>query len=294
MGMMVHGWVSGHVASTVFLSDMETWGGNFFQQDVARLSGQKILQCPPVDRGKNRREPSQEQNICGCLGHICPFVVAVSPTHTQPTAPVRLLAAGVSRVHTPPSPGLQHGWEHGAWAGAARGGRVCGLGRGGLPCRWPDALSCRGHGAGISCHASRALQMAHMGPLPQPAWRNPCGHWTVGRTVDELWPSAPSPSSVQCPVSTLEHNSRRQLSSSFLPIRRPFSARLIRRSWLRRAPPLFVRFIAPHLDLPINPSLRIASRTATRQSSRPHRATRHPLQTLSTELPPHSAWRLGC
>lgn len=26
-------------------------------------------------------------------------------THTQPTAPVRLLAAGVGRVHTPPAPG---------------------------------------------------------------------------------------------------------------------------------------------------------------------------------------------
>lgn len=145
------------------------------------------------------------QRLCGCL-----LLGWAECTHPRPRAPT---------------------WR------AARGGRVCGLGGGGLPCRWPDALSCRGHGMGISCHASRALQMAHMGPLPQPAWRNPCGHWTVGRTVDELWPGAPSPSAVHPPPPSST------IPAANFPLSSPsaaFSARLIRRSWLRRAPPLFV------------------------------------------------------
>lgn len=173
-----------------------------------------------------RTEPSQEQNICGCLGHICPFVVAAHTRNPQRLCGCLLLGWAECTHPRPRAP---------TWR-AARGGRVCGLGGGGLPCRWPDALSCRGHGMGISCHASRALQMAHMGPLPQPAWRNPCGHWTVGRTVDELWPGAPSPSAVHPPPSSTIPAANFPLSSPSAA----FSARLIRRSWLRRAPPLFV------------------------------------------------------
>lgn len=192
-------------------------------------AARKILQCPPVDRGKNRTFTRAEyMRVLGPHLPVC--CCRLSHTHATHSACAVACCWGGPSAHTP-GPGPQHGEQQG-------GGRVCGLGGGGLPCRWPDALSCRGHGVGISCHASRALQMVHMGPLPQPAWRNPCGHWTVGRTVDELWPGAPSPSAVHPPPpsSTIP-------AANFPPLSSPsaaFSARLIRRSWLRRAPPLFV------------------------------------------------------
>lgn len=193
-------------------------------------AARKILQCPPVDRGKNRTFTRAEyMRVLGPHLPVC--CCRLSHTHATHSACAVACCWGGPSAHTP-------GSRAPTWRAARGGGRVCGLGGGGLPCRWPDALSCRGHGVGISCHASRALQMAHMGPLPQPAWRNPCGHWTVGRTVDELWPGAPSPSAVHPPPpsSTIP-------AANFPPLSSPsaaFSARLIRRSWLRRAPPLFV------------------------------------------------------
>lgn len=227
--------------------------------------------------------------------HLPVCCCGLSHTHATHSACAPACCWGEPSAHTPEprAPTWMGAWSMGR---SSKGGRACGLGRGGLPCRWPDALSCRGHGAGISCHASRALQMAHMGPLPQPAWRNPCGHWTVGRTVDELWPGAPSPSSVQCPVSSVHPRAQFPPPTFLLlpPHPPPFFCQTHPSVVAPSRTASFIRFIAPHLDLPINPSHRIASRTATRQSSRPHRATRHPLQTLSTELPPHSAWRLGC
>lgn len=230
-----------------------------------------------------QKDGSKEQNMCGCLGHICPFVVAVSPTptHTQPTAPVRPACCwGGPSAHTP-GPGPQHGWEHGAWAGAARGGgggcAAWGEGPAVPLARHPELQEAR---AGISCHASRALQMAHMGPLPQPAWRNPCGHWTV----DGQWMSS-GPAPHHPPVSTLEHNSRRQLSSSFLL---PADSSVGRGSVAHR---LLRPIHRPHLDLPVNLS-HPEQRLDNRRVLIAPRAIICPLQT--PELRPHSAWRLGC
>lgn len=244
----------------------------------------KVLQCPPVDRGnigtKRREQRAEYVRVLGPHLPVCCCCLSHSHTHaTHSACAASLLLGWAECTHPRPrAPTWMGAWSMGR-SSKGGGGGCAAWGEGpAVPlARHPELQEAR---AGISCHASRALQMAHMGPLPQPAWRNPCGHWTV----DGQWMSS-GPAPHHPPVSTLEHNSRRQLSSSFLL---PADSSVGRGSVAHR---LLRPIHRPHLDLPVNLS-HPEQRLDNRRVLIAPRAIICPLQT--PELRPHSAWRLGC